>query len=61
MSMKVDDTYWYLRRRANEAAYLHMQNGCEEKYVDNLIGHLTDQIQKLNAGGLLELANMGKA
>jgi hypothetical protein len=59
--MKIDDTYWYLRRRANEAAYLHSQGGTEERYVDNLVGHLADQIEKLNAGKLLALIDMPKA
>jgi hypothetical protein len=59
--MKVDDTYWYLRRRANEVAYMHAQSGREEQLVNKYAGHIVEQIEKLNAGNLLALIDMPKA
>jgi hypothetical protein len=60
-TMLVDDTYWWLRRRANEVAYQHSQSGREEQLVDKYAGHIAEQIEKLNAGNLLALINMAEA
>jgi hypothetical protein len=59
--MLVDQTYWWLYWRAQEAAYLNLFGQTEYYIVEKYAGHLTDQIRKLNEGGLLKLANLPSA
>lgn len=59
--MLVDETYRWLYWRAQEAAYLHLFGQTSYDIVQSYAGHLTDQIRKLNEGGLLKLAKLPNA
>jgi hypothetical protein len=59
--MLVDDVYFWLLHRAQEAGYLHLYGQTHYNIVERYADHLNDQIQKLHVGGLLNLARLPSA
>lgn len=56
--MLVDATYRWIYSRAQEVAVLYACGQADDIMIEHWAQHLTDQIRKLNEGGLLSLIQL---